>query len=103
MTIKYTYVGHATHLLTIDGKTVVIDPFFTGNPATKISADKVTVDFILVTHGHGDHLGDTIALAKRTGAKVIANAEIISWLKKQGCNMGTRNIWGEPIITLLVM
>lgn len=88
MAIKYTYVGHGTHLLEIDGKKVVIDPFFTGNPSTDISADEVMVDFILISHGHSDHIGDAVAIARRTGAKVIANHEIIGWLTKQGIQNG---------------
>jgi L-ascorbate metabolism protein UlaG (beta-lactamase superfamily) len=62
----------------------LVDPFFTGNPAASTRADAVTADFILVSHGHGDHIGDTVAIAKRTGATVISNAEIAGWVEKQG-------------------
>ncbi len=88
MTVNYTYVGHGTHLLEIDGKKVVIDPFYTSNPSTEISADTVAVDFMLISHGHFDHVEDAVAIARRTGAKVIANAEISGWLKKQGIQNG---------------
>lgn len=84
MSIKYTFVGHGTHLLNIDGKNIVIDPFFTSNPATDVAADSVEADFILVSHGHGDHIEDAVAIAKRTGAKVISNFEIVNWLQNQG-------------------
>ena len=84
MTVKYTYVGHGTHLLDIDGTKVLIDPFFTSNPNTDVAADSVDADFILVSHGHFDHVEDLVAIAKRTGAKVISNFEIVSWLQKQG-------------------
>ncbi|OQY42040.1 MAG: metal-dependent hydrolase [Anaerolineaceae bacterium 4572_78] len=84
MAIKYTYVGHNTHLLDIDGKKVVIDPFFNDNPATDVSANSVEADFILVSHGHYDHIADAVLIAKRTEAKVISNFEIIAWLDKQG-------------------
>lgn len=84
MAVKFTYVGHATYLLDIDGKKVVIDPFFTSNPLTEIAADEVEADAILVSHGHFDHIEDTVAIAKRTGAKVISNFEIVNWLGKQG-------------------
>ncbi len=84
MAIKYTFVGHGTHILEIGGKKVVVDPFFTSNPATDISADSVAADFILVSHGHGDHVEDLISMAKRTGAKVITNFEIGSWVMNQG-------------------
>jgi L-ascorbate metabolism protein UlaG (beta-lactamase superfamily) len=71
-------------LLESDGTRVLIDPFLTGNPAAATTADKVKADFILVSHGHGDHVGDTVAIAKRTGAPVIANYEISEWFKNQG-------------------
>ena len=84
MAIKYTYVGHGTHLLEIGGKKVLIDPFFTSNPSTEVSADSVEADFILVSHGHFDHVEDLIPIAQRTGAKVISNAEIVGWVQGQG-------------------
>jgi L-ascorbate metabolism protein UlaG (beta-lactamase superfamily) len=71
-------------LLESDGQRVLIDPFLTGNPAAAAKAEEVTAPFILVSHGHGDHIGDTIAIARRTGAMVIANYEISQWLQKQG-------------------
>ncbi len=84
MAIKYTYIGHGTHGLDIGGKKVIIDPFFTSNPGTDVSADEVEADFILVSHGHFDHVEDVVAIAKRTGATVITNPEIVGWLGKQG-------------------
>ncbi len=57
-----------------------LDPFLSGNPLAPVQTDDVAADYILVSHGHGDHLGDTIAIAKRTGATVIANYEIQNWL-----------------------
>ena len=59
-------------------------PFFSGNPAAPISAAEARADYILVSHGHGDHVGDAVAIAKRTGATVIANFEIITWFEEQG-------------------
>jgi len=84
MAIEYTFVGHGTHLLDINGVKVVIDPFFDDNPATDMSADSVEADYILVSHGHGDHIADAVSIAKRTGAKLISNFEIHSWLGNQG-------------------
>lgn len=84
MAVKYTYVGHGTHMLDIDGKKVLIDPFFTSNPSTEVPADSVEVDAILVSHGHFDHVEDLVSIAKRTGAKVISNFEIAAWVQKQG-------------------
>jgi L-ascorbate metabolism protein UlaG (beta-lactamase superfamily) len=84
MAIKYTFVGHATHIFEIGGKTLVVDPFFSSNPTTEVSADSVEADYVLVSHGHFDHIEDAVAIVKRTGATIIANFEIISWLQGQG-------------------
>jgi L-ascorbate metabolism protein UlaG (beta-lactamase superfamily) len=81
---KLTWYGHSVVQIETDGKTLLIDPFLTGNPLAPVTADEVTPDVILVSHGHGDHVGDTVALARRTGALVIANFEIAGWLEKQG-------------------
>lgn len=93
--LRYTYYGHACFLLD-DGKyKVLVDPFLTGNPKAAISADKVDCDFILVTHAHGDHLGDAAAIAKRTGATIVAIPEVIALCESQvgeinahGMNLG---------------
>lgn len=79
-----TWHGHSAWQLDIAGLRVQIDPFLTGNPAATARADSLAADFILVSHGHGDHVGDTVAIARRTGATVIANFEICEWLGKQG-------------------
>jgi L-ascorbate metabolism protein UlaG (beta-lactamase superfamily) len=84
MDLKFIWYGHATIGLETDGYAVLVDPFFNGNPAASAQAEQVPADFILVTHGHGDHLGDTLSIAKRTGALVISNAEITGWLKAKG-------------------
>ena len=82
--IELTWYGHAAWGLNINGTQVLIDPFLEGNPVAATTADKVPADYIAVTHGHGDHIGDTVAIARRTGATVIANAEIARWLRGQG-------------------
>ncbi len=84
MAVKLTWYGHATIGLEIDGYKVLVDPFFTGNPAASTTADAVEADFIVVSHGHGDHVGDAIAIAKRTGAPIISNFEICNWFTQQG-------------------
>jgi len=84
MATRLTWYGHATIGLETGGVHILVDPYFTGNPAASSRADSVQADYILVSHGHGDHLGDTISIAKRTGAMVISNFEIIGWLEKQG-------------------
>jgi L-ascorbate metabolism protein UlaG (beta-lactamase superfamily) len=88
MTFKLTWYGHATFGMDIDGVQVLLDPFFSGNPVVAGRADDVQADFIIVSHGHGDHVGDTVAIAKRTGASVISNFEIINWLAGQGVENG---------------
>lgn len=84
MANRVTWLGHSTLLLETSGHRLLIDPFFTGNPACPARADEAACDFILISHGHGDHVGDAVAIAKRTGAQVIANYEIATWLQGQG-------------------
>jgi L-ascorbate metabolism protein UlaG (beta-lactamase superfamily) len=84
MSTRVRWLGHAALALETAGHHVLIDPFLTNNPAAAIKADDATADFILVSHGHGDHVGDAVAIAKRTGATVIANYEISEWFKGQG-------------------
>lgn len=84
MTTKLTWYGHATLGLETDGHKLLIDPFFSGNPVASASADETEADFILVSHGHGDHVGDAITIADRTGALVISNFEIANWFGEQG-------------------
>ena len=84
MTIKLTWYGHSVFALDVGGAQILVDPFLTGNDLAPISADGVEADYVLVTHGHGDHIGDTVAIAKRTGALVISNFEICNWLQAQG-------------------
>lgn len=90
----YTWYGHATHGLTVGEHRILIDPFFTGNPAATSSAEKVGADYILITHGHGDHVGDTLSIAKRTGALCISNAEISTWLRNKGLKTHAQHIGG---------
>ncbi|MFC7442820.1 metal-dependent hydrolase [Laceyella putida] len=82
--MKVTFHGHSCFEIAHNGTRLLIDPFITGNPQAKIQADALHPDYILVTHGHGDHVGDTVAIAKRTGATVIASAEMAGWLGQQG-------------------
>ena len=84
MSTRLCWLGHACLLLESDGKRVLIDPFLTDNPAAATTADKVEADAVLVSHGHGDHVGDTIKIAKRTGAEVVCNYEISEWFQKKG-------------------
>jgi L-ascorbate metabolism protein UlaG (beta-lactamase superfamily) len=83
--MKVIYYGHSCFSIVVGGKTLLFDPFITGNPLAKnIDVKKVPADFILVSHGHSDHVGDAVEIAKRTNALVIANYEVAIWLNKQG-------------------
>ena len=88
------FLGHAAFALEHDGKTVLIDPFLTGNPKAAASADEVAADAILLTHGHADHFGDTIAIAKRTGATVVAITEIAGEIGEEGVEVVDTNLGG---------
>lgn len=67
------------------GKNIVVDPFITPNEMAKnIAVDNIPADFMLITHGHGDHVADAESIGKRTGATVISNFEIVSWLQEKG-------------------
>jgi L-ascorbate metabolism protein UlaG (beta-lactamase superfamily) len=95
MSIKVTWYSHACFLIETDGGKLLIDPFITDNPLSPINSEEVDADYILVSHGHGDHLGDTVNIAKRTGAMVISNAEIQNWLLGQGIeNVHPQHIGG---------
>src|SRR5436309_10539071 len=84
MATRVRWLGHACLYVESDGQRLLIDPFLTGNPAAAAPASEVSSDFLLISHGHGDHVGDAVDLARRTGAEVIANYEISEWFKTQG-------------------
>ncbi|MBM3791801.1 MAG: metal-dependent hydrolase [Acidobacteria bacterium] len=84
MAIRVTWYGHACFLIETDGTKLLTDPFLDGNPLSPVRSDQVAPDFILVSHGHGDHVGDAVAISKRTGAVVVSNFEVRNWLIKQG-------------------
>jgi L-ascorbate metabolism protein UlaG (beta-lactamase superfamily) len=82
--VKLTYHGHACFSVRVGDTDLIIDPFLTGNDLADIGADEVQADYILVSHGHGDHVGDTVDIAERTGAMTISNFEVHNWLVEQG-------------------
>jgi len=94
MTISLTWLGHAAMSLEAGGKHLLVDPFLTGNPAASATADKLPADFILISHGHSDHIGDSVAIARRTGATIISNFEIASWFTNQGLTAHSQHIGG---------
>ena len=85
MTVTVTFHGHATFSLDVNGTKMIVDPFLKGNnPLAQTAADDIDVEYILITHGHGDHVADAAGIAKRCNAMVIANAEIADWFSNQG-------------------
>lgn len=92
--MKVSYHGHSVVKIESMGKTILIDPFITGNDLTDLKAEEQKPDVIIVTHGHGDHLGDTIELAKRNDSLVIANFELATYLGWQGVNVHEMSIGG---------
>ncbi len=84
MAVMFTFHGHACFSLESDGTTLLFDPFITGNPAAKVTPDDLAADYILISHGHFDHLPDAVAIAQRTGATVIGTFEVASWIGNQG-------------------
>jgi len=83
--MQFTFYGHATFSVVINGKTILFDPFFTGNPSVKnVDIHTLKPDFIFISHGHGDHIGDAVAIAKNSGAVAVAAPEVVGWLSKQG-------------------
>lgn len=84
MATKLRWLGHSALYIESDGQKLLIDPFLTGNPTAVVKPGEVEADFILVSHGHGDHVGDAVDIAERTGARVIANYEIAEWFIAKG-------------------
>lgn len=83
--MKYTYYGQSCFLLEADGKKFLFDPFITHNTlASAVDISKIEADYILVSHGHGDHVADLALLGKQTGAVIIAMPEVAAWAEKQG-------------------
>jgi len=84
MAVDIRFLGQACFELKAGGTTVLTDPFLTGNPLAAATAAEVEPDVILLTHGHGDHLGDTVDIAKRTGATVVAIVELAAEISGDG-------------------
>lgn len=94
MSAKVTWYGHASMGLEVAGIPVLIDPFLSGNPVAAAKPEDLQADYILVSHGHGDHVGDALSIAKRTGATVVSNFEIASWFEAQGVEAHGQHIGG---------
>jgi L-ascorbate metabolism protein UlaG (beta-lactamase superfamily) len=89
-----TFLGHSAVRVEGSGTSILIDPFLSGNPAAKVAADRISCDYVIVTHAHGDHLGDTLAIATRTGATVISSFEIATWAERHGLSAHGMNVGG---------
>lgn len=95
--MKVSFHGQSVIYFESKGHKVIVDPFISGNPLSDLDASQLETDYIILTHGHGDHLGDTVKIAQRTGATVIALPEIVSYLSnKHGLeNVHPMNIGGN--------
>lgn len=93
--MNISYHGHSVVKIESNGKTVLIDPFINGNSLTDLKVEEVKADFILLTHGHGDHVGDTVEIAKRNDALVISTPEIATYLSWKGIRTHGMNIGGS--------
>ncbi|WP_424136882.1 metal-dependent hydrolase [Roseomonas chloroacetimidivorans] len=108
--MKITWFGHSAYRFEIGGAVVLVDPFLTGNSTFKGTVEEASkgCTHIVLTHGHGDHIGDTVAIAKATGAKVVSNAEICGYLKGKGVekvdmmNTGGTTDQGEFTVSLTI-
>jgi L-ascorbate metabolism protein UlaG (beta-lactamase superfamily) len=84
MSVKITWLSHSCFTIVAGGHRLLVDPFLDQNDKAPVKAAAVEADFILQTHAHFDHIADTVPIAKRTGATVLANYEVTEWLKGQG-------------------
>lgn len=92
--MKISYHGHSVVQIQTNGKTILIDPFINGNQLTDLKVDETRPDVIILSHGHNDHVGDTVELAKKNNVLVVANHEISTYLSWQGVNTHAMHIGG---------
>jgi L-ascorbate metabolism protein UlaG (beta-lactamase superfamily) len=94
--MEITFFGHASFLVNTGGKNLVFDPFISPNPnASSINVDEIPADYLLVSHGHGDHVADAEAIGKRTSAKVIGGYEVVTWFEGKGLEGHAMNHGGR--------
>jgi L-ascorbate metabolism protein UlaG (beta-lactamase superfamily) len=98
--MRVTWYGHSCVAVETGSKTVLIDPFISGNPqAAHIDVGRIAADLVLITHGHGDHVLDAEAILKRTGATLVSNYEIVSWFEKKGISGAVgMNLGGAAVV-----
>ena len=83
MATELTWLGHGSWLITTGDHTLLLDPFLDDSPTAPVKASDVSTDYILVSHGHFDHVADVVPIARRTGALVVTVFEIAEWLKQR--------------------
>lgn len=94
--MKLTYLGHASLAIELNGIHIIVDPFISGNElASNINIDTLKADYILITHGHGDHVADAERIAKNTGATIVSNFEIVNWFSLKGIQGHPMNHGGK--------
>ena len=94
MSLKLTWYGHAALALEVNGSKLLVDPLLADNPMSPVKPGEVEADYVLISHGHGDHVGDAVAIAKRTKALVITINEIAVWFGKQGVKAHGQHLGG---------
>jgi L-ascorbate metabolism protein UlaG (beta-lactamase superfamily) len=93
--LTLTFHGHACFVVEAEGRRIIIDPFLSGNPTADVTADQLPkIDAVLLSHGHGDHLGDAIPLAKRHGATIVTTAELAGFCESKGATAHAMHIGG---------
>ena len=93
--MKLTYLGHSGVYLDTGDYRLIIDPFLTGNPKAAVKAEDIEADYILLTHGHSDHIGDAETIARRTGAPIIAIVELADFFQQKGLQVTGMNLGGS--------
>ena len=91
---KLTYFSHAAWMIETNGTAILIDPFLDDNPTSPVKSKDVKADYIIITHAHGDHIGDSIPIAKANDAMIITNFEIANWCGEQGVTVHPLHIGG---------
>ncbi len=97
MTVKLTYHGHSCFSIETGGTHLLIDPFLSGNAMADVKPEQVKANYILISHAHGDHLGDAVPIARRTGAEVISNFEIANYMGKHKIEAHAMHIGGARV------